>query len=667
MHTRDKGEPAARPTILPSTPSQAQQARRGAAIGTGVSDAVLIVDDEMRVVWGNDAAATSFVGGPEGLEGRFCWEVIHGTRKPCDPAKELCPVATMRVSGQPESCNKVLEEPDGSRTPCTITAQPVLGPQGEIIEAVLTRRVDRAPDEVWRIVQQQSDDLSILHSLAEMANRGCSQGDLLDVLGERVRAAFEGASAHIYRLDERKERLDLLNVGLPARLRTALERLLGAPLPEVSVPLERAPLLMAALHAQGAVVMDDPDTIGALIREHMDSPSRKRLLGPIARLLGIDSVVLLPMVNERQVIGLLSSSRANAYSATELRRLEHIAEQVAGLMVRRQAQEDHRRMVRRQALLLQAVTDAILGVNSEAEVVFANAAASSLLGRSEAALLGRSVRSFCGHGAEGDDACSGPCPIGRALTSRAAQYDRDCVVLDASGQRVPVRMSAVPLDESELSLVLTMSDVTEQRRALEQQRRTNERLRRSFSGTVAAMSRLAAMRDPYTAGHEQRVAQLARAIAQRLDLDEEVVDNVRLAATIHDIGKHAIPVEILTKPGRLTAREMELIRTHPTTGWEILRSSDFPSTIATVVRQHHERLDGSGYPDGLYGDAISLEARIIAVADVVEAMASHRPYRAALGLEDALFEIQAHRHTRYDPAVVSACVRAFRSDGFAFT
>ena len=173
---------------------------------------------------------------------------------------------------------------------------------------------------------------------------------------------------------------------------------------------------------------------------------------------------------------------------------------------------------------------------------------------------------------------------------------------------------------------------------------------------IGAIAATIDARDPYTAGHQRRVAGIAAAIATQLGLDESEIEGVRLAATIHDIGKIGVPAEILTRPGKLRPEERALLKIHPRTGYDIVAGIDFPWPIAEMVLQHHERLDGSGYPNGLHGDEILLGARIIAVADTVEAMAAHRPYRSARGLDAALAEIQSGRGTRYDPDVVDACV-----------
>jgi putative nucleotidyltransferase with HDIG domain len=181
------------------------------------------------------------------------------------------------------------------------------------------------------------------------------------------------------------------------------------------------------------------------------------------------------------------------------------------------------------------------------------------------------------------------------------------------------------------------------------------------------MSRMVESRDPYTAGHERRVAELAAAIGGDMGMAGADLEAMRLAGTIHDIGKIAVPAEILSKPGRLSELQFSLIQAHPTTGFEILADVDFGRPVAEMVLQHHERLDGSGYPRALAGADILPEARILAVADVVEAMSSHRPYRAALGMEAALAEIRAHAGVKYDAEVVASCVRLFEEHGFEFT
>jgi PAS domain S-box-containing protein/putative nucleotidyltransferase with HDIG domain len=210
-----------------------------------------------------------------------------------------------------------------------------------------------------------------------------------------------------------------------------------------------------------------------------------------------------------------------------------------------------------------------------------------------------------------------------------------------------------------------VEDITDRKRSEEALKISYTKLRKTLNGTVNALASTAEKRDPYTAGHQQRVTQLACAIAAELGFPSERLEGMHVAGAVHDIGKIHVAAEILNKPRSLTEIEMELIRTHSEAGYEILRSIEFPWPVAEIVFQHHERMDGSGYPRGLTGDKILMEARILGVADVVEAMVSHRPYRSALTLDDALQEILRNRGRLFDPEVTDACVRVF-DKGFEF-
>ena len=211
----------------------------------------------------------------------------------------------------------------------------------------------------------------------------------------------------------------------------------------------------------------------------------------------------------------------------------------------------------------------------------------------------------------------------------------------------------------------TVQDVTILKQAELALREHQKILQKSLEGTIHTVSMAVELRDPYTAGHQRRVADLACSIAQKMGLEQDRVHGIRLGAMIHDIGKIGIPAEILSKPSQLTAVERQLIQEHASMGYNILKDIQFPWPIAEIAQQHHERLDGSGYPNHLRGEAILLEARIIAVADVIESMSSHRPYRPTLGVQAAIDEIRTHRGTFYDSRVVDACIEVLES-GFKF-
>jgi putative nucleotidyltransferase with HDIG domain/PAS domain S-box-containing protein len=215
--------------------------------------------------------------------------------------------------------------------------------------------------------------------------------------------------------------------------------------------------------------------------------------------------------------------------------------------------------------------------------------------------------------------------------------------------------------------VLLFNDITENIEAEEKLKQSFEILQKATGDIIQAMSSTSEMRDPYTAGHQKRVKELALAIGKEMKIKKEQLEGLKFAGIIHDIGKISVPSDILSKPGKINKMEFEVIKNHAQVGYDLLRKIEFPWPITTIVHQHHERMDGSGYPLGLKGDQILLEARILAVADVVEAMTSHRPYRAALGTEKALEEIQAHATDFFDPAVVNACLSLFKEGKFQFT
>jgi PAS domain S-box-containing protein/putative nucleotidyltransferase with HDIG domain len=222
-------------------------------------------------------------------------------------------------------------------------------------------------------------------------------------------------------------------------------------------------------------------------------------------------------------------------------------------------------------------------------------------------------------------------------------------------------------DGKAIGVVGTFKDLTDLMLSEAKLKQSYAKLQNAMDSTIQAISMIVESRDPYTSGHQERVAKLAREIAQEMGLSDEQCKAIHMAAVLHDIGKIQVPAEILSKPKILNNIEMDLIRQHPDVGFNILQSIQFPYPIARIVLQHHERMDGTGYPAGLIGENILLEARILAVADVVEAIASHRPYRPALGIEKALKEIDLNRGILYDDAVVEACLRLFSESPFVLS
>ncbi len=235
------------------------------------------------------------------------------------------------------------------------------------------------------------------------------------------------------------------------------------------------------------------------------------------------------------------------------------------------------------------------------------------------------------------------------------------------GRKFPIEETAMPLNDERRGSggqVLVFRDISARRRAEKEVKESWARLHEALEGTIQAMALTIEIRDPYTAGHQRRVSRLSCAIAKELGMPAEQIEGLRVAGDIHDIGKIYVPAEILSKPGQITAIEYGIIKTHPQVGFDILKTIKFPWPVAQIVLQHHERLDGSGYPLGISGEQILMEARILTVADIVEAMSSHRPYRPARGIEIALGEIIENRGRFYDARVVDACVKLFRENLF---
>lgn len=238
--------------------------------------------------------------------------------------------------------------------------------------------------------------------------------------------------------------------------------------------------------------------------------------------------------------------------------------------------------------------------------------------------------------------------------------------LKKDGTRITVEVSRHSMDfEGRPATVVTAIDISERVAAERRERDLLEQTHEAMLGTVRVLSRIVELRDPRTAGHQQGVARLAVAIGQELGLTGERLEGLRIAATLHDIGNIAISSDILSKPGRLSEAEFDLVKGHVTASHELLRDVPFPWPVAEIVWQHHERMDGSGYPRGLKGKELSLEARILAVADTVEAMCSRRPHRPPVEIADTLEEIEANAGQLYDPEVTAACLRLLRNKGFS--
>ncbi|NWF36276.1 HD domain-containing phosphohydrolase [Mariprofundus sp. KV] len=322
----------------------------------------------------------------------------------------------------------------------------------------------------------------------------------------------------------------------------------------------------------------------------------------------------------------------------------------------------------RTRLLLDSTAEAIYGIDRDGLCFLANASCLEILGYEDhSELIGKNMHELIHHSrSDGTIYPIDECPVYRALETGEESHVDDEVIWRKNGSYFPASYWTHPIYKGDkiAGSVVTFLDISETIKTKQDLKQSHEYLRVSLEGTVSAVAKAVEARDPYTSGHQNRVAEIAVAIAHEMGLDSDRIKGIYLGAIIHDIGKIQTPAELLSKPSRLTGIEYSLIQTHAQTGYDILKDVAFPWPIALIAQQHHERVDGSGYPHGLKGEEICLEARIVAVADVVEAMSNHRPYRAGLGIDRALDEIRTNRGTHYDADVADACLLLFTAKGF---
>ena len=411
-------------------------------------------------------------------------------------------------------------------------------------------------------------------------------------------------------------------------------------------------MVARALREKTAAVCNDIDTDPQMARWRDEALRR-----------GYRSVVVFPLKLEDKVMGmlLLYASETGFFDTEEMRLLTELAGDISFALDHLDKQE-RLRMAEGQfrGLVEQAIAgiyiiqdDKLAYVNPRLAEIFGYACADELIGSDSISLVVEKDRSAV-------------LDKRRRVEGEVSSLSYCFTGLRKDGSMIEVGVhSNRATHQGRRAIIGMLQDVSEKKRAEEEIRRYLEQIKTAFMSTVEVATTLSEMRDPYTAGHERRVAEIAVAIGAELGFDASRQEGLRVAGHLHDIGKMTIPAEILSKPGKLSAIEFQLIQGHAQASYDVLKGVEFPWPVAEVALQHHERIDGSGYPQRLKGEAILLEARIMAVADVVEAMSSHRPYRVGRGIEAALQEIERGRGSVYDTDVVDACLKLFREKGYA--
>jgi len=379
----------------------------------------------------------------------------------------------------------------------------------------------------------------------------------------------------------------------------------------------------------------------------------------IAKAMGIKSFICVPIVYEGISEGVLAVDNMHSkrnLTQSDLNLLLGIAPQI-GISINNA--RTYRKVIEseeRFRALGENSPDIIYTLDAKGALTYINPACESLLGYTKDEVIGKYFTDFI----KKEDR-QGLVHIFKRVRDKG-EIVKNVIgsIIKKDGFPLPLSMSGSPNFDSQgnlIGLVGTMKDIT----ALEE---NVDQLQAALEGTIDALSSIVESRDPYTAGHQRRVTGVACAIAEEMFLPEDIIQGIRIASMIHDIGKIYVPAEILNKPGNLSTLELDMMKTHPEVGHNILKNIRFTHPVAQIVYQHHEKLDGSGYPQGISGSDILLEAKIIAVADVVEAMSSHRPYRPSIGLKKALEEISKSSGVFYDPEVVDACLKLFREKSF---
>jgi PAS domain S-box-containing protein len=451
----------------------------------------------------------------------------------------------------------------------------------------------------------------------------------LKILEERYRLSFENISDVVYTIDTD---LNILEVS------PSVERILGYKREDfVGLPLSAMKIIFGPESFEQAVA----DAARILRGETIPAIPYRFISRDGTEMIG--EVSGAPLKREGRIIGMIAVGR--------------------DVTAHRRAEEALRESEAKYRGILESMDDAYFELDIKGNYTFFNDALLSKTGYSRSEIMGMNYKKLIS--AESRKKVQAIFKDIYETGQQASQFDYKAITKD--GQvRYFESWAALRTDHGGRPVGFRgmASDITQRKTVEKELQRTLDSLRKAVGTTIRAMASAVEVRDPYTAGHQLRVSMLACAIATEMGFDSERSAGIKMAGTIHDLGKLSIPAEILSKPTRLTKNEYRLVQDHAHSGYEILKHVESPWPLAEIIYQHHERMDGSGYPRKLKGNEILMEARIMAVADVVESMLSHRPYRPALGVDAALQEIQQQRGTLYDPNVVDACIRLFREKSF---
>ena len=538
-----------------------------------------------------------------------------------------------------------------------------------LIAGTLIRTLMLEKKELKHILKSSGD---MAESLLEQINVRYNNAILIKEIGQYVSSILDTDLLLKYFLDTLQKNLDFSRgmVMLANAERTRLlyiagygyssehEEFLKNTIFSLDNPSSKGPLVLSFNKQKPFLISD-----AKAIENDLSGKSRQFM-----KRLDVHSFICVPITYEGKSEGILAVDNLQSdrsLNQTDISLLMGIAPQIGISINNARIYEKLREREKRFRILAESAPDIIFTLDPQGVLLYVNPAWERILNHKPNEVTGRYLTEFV----QEQDSLYLARLFKKVRDNKETLMDILLTILSRSGVEHNFSFNCAPnidADGHVDSFVCIFKDMTELRRSEVELKKSYEKLQLAMASTINVISLIAESRDPYTAGHQRKVADLASAIAREMGLSEERIKVIHMAGLIHDIGKINVPAEILSKPGKLNAGELALIKAHPETGYNILNKVDFSPSIAQIVYQHHEKIDGSGYPRMLSGEEIVLEARIITVADVVEAMAGHRPYRAALGIEKALTEIQENRGRIYDAAVADACISLFSSNRFRF-
>ena len=384
----------------------------------------------------------------------------------------------------------------------------------------------------------------------------------------------------------------------------------------------------------------------------------------VKKLFNLGEVYIIGLSRKGEILGEVVILLRGQNKIKNLEFIETFVKQAAIALQRKNAEEALHQSQQEFISIFRDNPEAIVYVDEKGDILDINLRFSKLFGYSLKEIKGKNINSGIIHPPEkieeGEDLDN------KAISKGYINFET--IRRKKDGTLFPVSLSGSPVivDGKSRGIIGMILDITKRKKTEEQLKESFKKLQKALENSIEAISLVTEARDAYTAGHQRKVSKLAVALAEEMGFPKDRVEGIKIAALIHDVGKINLPAEILSKPGKLSEMEFSLIKNHSKIGYDILKKIDFPWPIAEIILQHHEKINGLGYPGGLKGDEILLEAKIICVADVVEAMSSHRPYRPALGIEKALEEISQNKGILYDPEVVDTCLKLFKEKCFKF-